>query len=104
MAVGVDPVDFAKMVGEAEVLISNAQDRACHSEGFSKEIYSQACQQIQQLVPISNFPTTSSVVLGKGPVNWGANPIESIQGLVTAAVVFGSGIRQIPTPTADFPV
>ena len=52
VAVGVDPVDFAKMVGEAKVLISNAQDRACF-EGLSKEIYGQACQQIQQLVSIS---------------------------------------------------
>ena len=52
VAVGVDPVDFAKMVGEAKVLISNAQDRACF-EGLSKEIYGRACQQIQQLVSIS---------------------------------------------------
>ena len=46
VAVGVDPVDFAKMVGEAKVLISNAQDRACHFEGLSREICSQACQQL----------------------------------------------------------
>ena len=46
VAVGVDPVDFAKMVGEAKVLISNAQDRACHFEGLSREICSQTCQQL----------------------------------------------------------
>ena len=56
VAVGVDPVDFAKMVGEAKVLISNAQDRACHFEGLSKEIFNQA---------YVNFSTTSSVMLGE---------------------------------------
>ena len=92
VAVGVDPVDFAKMVGEAKVLISNAQDRACHFEGLSKEIFNQA---------YVNFSTTSSVMLGERPGYWGANPIESIQGFVTVANVFRSGIHQIPTPTAD---
>ena len=55
VAVCVDPMEFARMVGEAQVLISGAQDRASHFEGLSKEIYDQACQQVQQLMAISHL-------------------------------------------------
>ena len=50
VAIGVDPAEYGRMISEAQQLIDESQGRAAHFEGLSKEIYSQACQQVQQLV------------------------------------------------------
>ena len=49
---GVDPVEYGRMVGEAQRLLDESKSRADHFE-LSKEIYSQACQQVQQLMTIA---------------------------------------------------
>ena len=38
------------MIIEAQQLIDESQGRAAHFEGLSKDISSQACQQVQQLM------------------------------------------------------
>ena len=56
VAMGVDPVEYGRMVGEAQRLLDESKSRAGradHLEGLSKEIYSQACQQVQQLMTIA---------------------------------------------------
>ena len=54
VAMGVDPVGYGRMVvGEAQRLLDESKSRADHFEGLSKEIYSQACQQVQQLMTIA---------------------------------------------------
>ena len=53
VTMGVDPVEYGKMVGEAQRLLDESKSRADHFEGLSKEIYSQACQQVQQLMTIA---------------------------------------------------
>ena len=50
---GVDPVEYGRMVGEAQRVLDESKSRADHFEGLSKEIYSQACQQVQQLMTIA---------------------------------------------------
>ena len=53
VTMGVDPVEYGRMVGEAQRLLDESKSRADHFEGLSNEIYSQACQQVQQLVTIA---------------------------------------------------
>ena len=56
VAMGVDPVESGRMVdmvGEAQRLLDESKSRADHFEGLSKEIFSQACQQVQQLMTIA---------------------------------------------------
>ena len=53
VTMGVDPVEYGRMVGEAQRLLDESKSRADHFEGLSKEIYSQACQQVQQLMSIA---------------------------------------------------
>ena len=50
---GVDPVEYGRMVGEAQRLFDESKSRADHFEGLPREIYSQACQQVQQLMTIA---------------------------------------------------
>ena len=50
---GVDPVEYGRLVGEAQRLLDESKSRADHFEGLSKEIYFQACQQVQQLMTIA---------------------------------------------------
>ena len=50
VAIGVDPADYGRMIIEAQQLIDESQGRAAHFEGLSKDISSQACQQVQQLM------------------------------------------------------
>ena len=53
VSVGVDPAEYGRMVGEAQRMLDESKSRADHFEGLSKEIYFQACQQIQQLMTIA---------------------------------------------------
>ena len=53
VTMGVDPVEYGRMVGEAQRLLDESKSRADHFEGLSQEIYSQACQQVQQLMTIA---------------------------------------------------
>eukprot|EP00435_Cladocopium_sp_Y103_P038967 s909_g10.t1 len=50
VAIGVDHVEYGRMISDAQQLIDESKSRADHFEGLSKEIYSQACQQVQQLM------------------------------------------------------
>ena len=45
---GVYPVEYGKMVGEAHRLLDESKSGADHFEGLS-----QACQQVQQLMTIA---------------------------------------------------
>ena len=60
VTMGVDPVEYGRMVGEAQRLLDESKSRADHFEGLSKEIYSQACQQVQ--TTYDDCPTTSPVL------------------------------------------
>ena len=53
VAMGVDSVEYGRMVGEAQRLLDESKSRADHFEGLSTEIYFQACQQVQQPMTIA---------------------------------------------------
>ena len=53
VAMGVDPVGYGRMAGEAQRPLDESKSQPDHFEGLSKEIYSQACQQVQQLMTIA---------------------------------------------------
>ena len=60
VAMRVDPVEYGRMVGEAQRLLDESKSRADHFEGLPKEIYYQACQQVQLFMTFAQHcPTTS---------------------------------------------
>ena len=65
VAMGVDLVEYGRMVGEAQRRLDESKSRADHFEGLSKEIYAQACQQAQQLMTIAQQLHQSCIEKGE---------------------------------------
>ena len=53
VTVGVDPAEFGRVVSEAQRLLGEAEAKAASLEGLAREIYRQACTQVQHLMVVA---------------------------------------------------
>ena len=91
VAIGVDPAEYGRMISEAEQLIDESQGRAAHFEGLSKEIYSQACQQVQQLMTMVQLLRNSCLVKDQS-IDQLSNEVQLVQTQLQEQIVTNQNV------------